>query len=138
MTFKPASARVSLRPLFRKRMFAHLKEKGAKMADAVDQIFGKKIRALRQKSGLTQDALAKRSTLSVDAVRRIEYGAFSPSLKTIRKLAAGLKMSLKRLLQSLQRGQRTLHDRACDFLAGRTAAEIAQAWRVIRAMFGKQ
>ncbi len=63
------------------------------MADAVDQIFGKKIRALRHKSGLTQDALAKRSTLSVDAVRRIEYGAFSPSLKTIRKLARGLNIS---------------------------------------------
>ena len=42
-------------------------------------------------------------------------------------------MSLKWLFQS---GSRTLHDRACDFLAGRTAAEIAQAWRVIEQCLG--
>ncbi len=105
------------------------------MADAVDQIFGKKIRALRHKSGLTQDALAKRSTLSVDAVRRIEYGAFSPSLKTIRKLARGLNISLRRLFQIVDRGGRSLHDRVCDFLAGLTSEQVARAWRVIRAMF---
>jgi transcriptional regulator with XRE-family HTH domain len=108
------------------------------MGNAADEDFGRGMRALRLEKGLTQEALAERSDLSVDAVRRIEHGAFSPSLKTVRKLAAGLKMSLKRLFQSLQRGQRTLHDRACDFLAGRTAPEIAQAWRVIRAMFRKQ
>jgi transcriptional regulator with XRE-family HTH domain len=135
MTFKPASARMSLRPLSCQRMLAHFKEKGGKMADAVDQDFGKKIRALRHKSGLTQDGLAKRSTLSVDAVRRIEYGSFSPSLKTIRKLASGLNISLRRLFQIVDRGRRSLHDRVCDFLAGRTNAQVARAWRVIRAMF---
>jgi transcriptional regulator with XRE-family HTH domain len=105
------------------------------MADAIDQTFGKKIRALRLRSGLTQDALAKRSTLSVDSVRRIEYGTFSPSLKTIRKLASGLNISLRRLFALVDRGRRNLHDRACDFLAGRTNAQIARAWRAIQAMF---
>src|SRR5258708_18715352 len=98
------------------------------MADGVDQVFGKSIPALRQKSGLTQDALAKRSTLSVDAVRRIEYGAFSPSLKTIRKLARGLNISLKRLFQIVGRGGQSLHDRVCDFLAGLTGDQVAPAW----------
>jgi len=67
------------------------------MADTADQAFGKQIRTLRHERGLTQEELARRSSLSVDSVRRIEYGAFSPSLKTVRKLAAGLKISLKRL-----------------------------------------
>jgi transcriptional regulator with XRE-family HTH domain len=107
------------------------------MPDGVDQVFGKRIRELRHKSGLTQDGLAKRSTLSVDAVRRIEYGSFSPSLKTIRKLARGLNISLRRLFQIVDRGSRGLHDRVCNFLAGRTSDQVARAWRVMRAMFRK-
>ena|SRR5258708_34296110 len=105
------------------------------MADGVDQVFGKSIPALRHKNGLTQDALAKRSTLSVDAIRRIEYGSFSPSLKTIRKLATGLNISLRRLFQIVDGRSRSLHDRVCDFLAGRTHDQVARAWKVIRAMF---
>lgn len=105
------------------------------MNDAADQSFGKLVRALRQERHLTQEQLAERSQLSIDAVRRIEYGAFSPSLKTVRKLAEGLKISLTRLFQSVERGRRSLHERVCRFLANRRTADVARVWELIRAMF---
>lgn len=105
------------------------------MRGSVRRRFGEHIRELRKVRGLTQEALAERSKLSVDAIRRIERDAFSPSLETVRKLAGGLDLSLKTLFQGLDGERRDPAQELCDFLARRTPREVKLAWRVLRAMF---
>jgi len=97
--------------------------------------FGNHLRDLRTARKLTQEQLAERSTLSVDAIRRIERGAFSPSLETLGKLSEGLDLSLKTLFHSFERERSDRVAELCDFLARRTGREVQLAWRVIRAMF---
>ena len=59
--------------------------------------FGELTKSLRDARGLTQEQLAERSGLSADTIRRAEHGDFSPSLKTIGKLARGLDLDLSTL-----------------------------------------
>lgn len=105
------------------------------MRKSVPRQFGGHIRNLRLARNLTQEALAERSNLSVDAVRRIERGAFSPSLETVRKLSSGLDLSLRTLFHSFEREKRDHVAEICDYLARRSGREVKLAWRVIRAMF---
>lgn len=108
----------------------------AKTARAnVRKRFGEHIRDQRKSRGLTQEQLAERSGLSVDAVRRIERGAFSPSLETVRKLSEGLDLSLRTLFVGVEGERRDPVQEICDFLANRNAREVKLAWRVLRAMF---
>jgi transcriptional regulator with XRE-family HTH domain len=97
--------------------------------------FGAHIRALREARHLTQEALAERSELSVDSVRRIERGAFSPTLNTLAALAKGLEISLASLFESFDRGRRDDVAEIVDYLATRTAREVRTVWRVVRALF---
>jgi len=105
------------------------------MSDPVGRKFGSHIRDLRKARVLTQEALAERSSLSVDAVRRIERGAFSPSLDTVRKLAVGLEVSLSTLFESFTMQRRDTVAEICDLLERRRPDEIRLVWRVIHAIF---
>ncbi len=93
------------------------------------------MRKLRNARELTQEALAERSDLSVDAIRRIERGSFSPSLDTLGKLSVGLDVSLKTLFQGFERERTDDVAEICDFLTSRSGREVKLAWRVIQAMF---
>ena len=97
--------------------------------------FGDHLRRLRNSKGLTQEELAERSDLSVDAIRRIERGAFSPSLDTLGKLTVGLDVSLKTLFHSFERERSDQVAEICDFLSSRSGREVQLAWRVLQAMF---
>jgi transcriptional regulator with XRE-family HTH domain len=97
--------------------------------------FGAHVRKLRRARRLTQEALAERSELSVDAVRRIERGRLSPTLETLKKLATGLNLSLHRLFQNLDEDRPHQVDAISDFLGRRSGREVQLAWRVIQAMF---
>lgn len=97
--------------------------------------FGDHMRRLRTARRLTQEKLAERSELSVDAIRRIERGSFSPSLETLGKLAGGLNVSLKTLFQGFERDRTDQVAEICDFLAHRSGREVQLAWRVLQAMF---
>ena len=44
----------------------------------------------RRRSGLTQDALARRMGTSVSAISRLESGFHAPTIETLRKLAVAL------------------------------------------------
>ncbi|HTS79063.1 MAG TPA: helix-turn-helix transcriptional regulator [Myxococcaceae bacterium] len=101
----------------------------------VGRKFGSHVRILRHARGLTQEALAERSELSVDAVRRIERGGFSPSLDTVNKLATGLDVSLRTLFQDFDRDRRDQVAELCDYLGKRTRSELRMVWRIMRAMF---
>jgi len=96
--------------------------------------FGAHVRTLREARRLTQEALAERSELSVDAIRRIERGAFSPSLNTLAGLAKGLEVSLASLFAGFDRGRRDDVAEIADYLATRTAREVRLVWRVVRAL----
>lgn len=65
------------------------------MTDA--EIFGKRIRELREKRGLSQEKLAQASNLTTGFVSTIESGKKTPSLTTILKLAYGLKIDAAEL-----------------------------------------
>jgi transcriptional regulator with XRE-family HTH domain len=58
---------------------------------------GQRIRALRQRRGLTQRALADACDLSANAVGLIERGETSPSVSTLHRLALALEVSLAEL-----------------------------------------
>ena len=101
----------------------------------VGKRFGVHVRTLRHARQLTQEEVAERSELSVDAVRRIERGAFSPSLETVNKLASGLDVSLRTLFNDFDRDRRDQVAELCDYLGTRNKTELRMVWRVIRAMF---
>lgn len=105
------------------------------MQTRIDHKFGRQIRELRQGRRLTQVALARGSGLSIDAVRRIERGAFSPSLETIRRLCTGLGVTMATLFQGLETGRRDDLAELCDWLASRSREDIALLRRLARALF---
>ena len=45
--------------------------------------------------GLTEEQLAEASGVSVAYIRRLEHGTANPSLRTLKRLAAGMGMALK-------------------------------------------
>ena len=97
--------------------------------------FGLHIRELRRERKLTQEQLAEGSGLSVDAIRRIERGAFSPSLETLRKLSGGLRISLRTLFDTFEPRHRNEVAEICDFLQTCSRSQLKQARRVLHALF---
>ncbi|WP_106092482.1 helix-turn-helix domain-containing protein [Enhygromyxa salina] len=88
--------------------------------------FGRHVRSCRRARGLTQETLAERSRLSLDTVRRVEKGTFSPSLDTLRKLCMGLRLELSTLFESLELGEREAARELGDALADLTP-EVQQS-----------
>lgn len=97
--------------------------------------FGQHIRLLRRARDLTQEALAERSELSIDAIRRIEAARFSPTLTTLGKLARGLEMSLSSMFAGAERPGRPVAAEVANYLEGRSAKECQLALRVVRSIF---
>jgi transcriptional regulator with XRE-family HTH domain len=57
-----------------------------------------KLIALREKQGLTQRELAKRSKVTNVTISRIETGVYDPRLSTLRRLAKALGVKVADLL----------------------------------------
>ena len=55
------------------------------------------LRHIREERGITREALASRSDMTVNGLARIEHGAVAPGWGTVRSLAAGLGVSLVEL-----------------------------------------
>ncbi|WP_109829356.1 helix-turn-helix domain-containing protein [Reichenbachiella versicolor] len=60
--------------------------------------FGQHLKRLRLEAGLTQEQLARDSNIDFTQVGRYERGVRSPSLTSLKKLAVGLKLHPKALL----------------------------------------
>lgn len=99
--------------------------------------FGKHVRSLRRARSLTQGVLATRSQVSQDTVRRIEHGAFSASIETIRKVCEGLEITPSTLFESFELGRHDDHREIVDLLSTRTPAERRRALRILRALFAE-
>lgn len=73
--------------------------------------FGLRLRQLRLKCGLSQDSLAERTNVHPTAIARFERGAREPRLTTILRLARGLKVPPRALIEGLtwpeDQGQKT-------------------------------
>lgn len=104
--------------------------------DAFRARMGSQVRALRRERGLTQQKLAELCGLSADTVRRLEFGAFSPSITTLRLVVGGLQLSLGVFLDSLESGERAVEREIVDLLGTRSADERLVALRVLRALLG--
>lgn len=84
---------------------------------------------------MTQEALAERSGLSVDSIRRLERGGFSPSLDTLWKLCQGLELMLSTLFSGLEVGERDLTRELIDLVLGRSPGERELGFHVLWALF---
>lgn len=60
---------------------------------------GDAIRALRKQTTLSQEALAERSGLDPSEIARIESGEVDPAWGDVRRVAAGLGVSLETLAE---------------------------------------
>lgn len=64
--------------------------------------FGKRVSALRKKSGMTQEQLAAKTTLAVRTIASIEQGRRWAKLPTLHKLSKGLGVSTSDLFTGLK------------------------------------
>ncbi len=61
---------------------------------------GDKIKVLRNKQGLTQDALARKCDIPYTTLTKIEANVITkPSIQTVVKIATGLDVSIDELLK---------------------------------------
>jgi len=61
---------------------------------------GDKIKALRNKQGLTQDALARKCDIPYTTLTKIETNVITkPSIQTVAKIAAGLGVNVDELIR---------------------------------------
>jgi transcriptional regulator with XRE-family HTH domain len=67
---------------------------------AVARQFGKAVKELRLKKGMTQQALADACGLDISYVGQIERGQRNPTLGAIQGLASVLKVKISELLKS--------------------------------------
>jgi transcriptional regulator with XRE-family HTH domain len=61
--------------------------------------FGKRLKALRERRGLTQEALAAKAGVARAYVARLEIGRHDPSLSRLQVLARALGMKVSKLVE---------------------------------------
>jgi len=65
-----------------------------------NQTIGNKIKLLRNKQGLTQDELARKSALPYTTLTKIETNVITkPSIQTVMKIAKGLRIGVDELMK---------------------------------------
>jgi transcriptional regulator with XRE-family HTH domain len=70
-------------------------------AKALASAFGRRLRALRKREGLTQERLARRSNMQATVIGRLERGQHEPRLASVLSVARGLGVSPGELLDDL-------------------------------------
>ena len=94
--------------------------------------FGAHLKSLRDARGWTHQQMAERSTLAIDTISRLERGSFSPSIRTIFKLADGLELSVSTIFAGFENGARQHRAEMGDLLRSLSPAELDAAARVLR------
>src|SRR5436190_23433869 len=74
--------------------------------DDLRAAFGYRVRELRERAGLTQEALAERADLDVTYVSGIERGRRNPGLNILGRLAKALRVPLPTLVADLREAPR--------------------------------
>ena len=66
----------------------------------MEREIGDKIKQVRQKQGLTQDALAKKADIPYTTLTKIESNVITkPSIQTVGKIAKGLGITIDELMK---------------------------------------
>jgi transcriptional regulator with XRE-family HTH domain len=73
----------------------------AKQSDNFLKRFGETVRAVRESLGISQEELAARCKLHRTYVAGVERGIRNPSLKSIKKVAEGLGLTLAALFDNV-------------------------------------
>lgn len=71
-------------------------------AEELQSLFGRRVQALRQDQGLTQEELAEATQLSVEYISKIERGLASPSFSVIARLIDVLEVPPPDLFSTLK------------------------------------
>jgi DNA-binding XRE family transcriptional regulator len=61
--------------------------------------FGKNVRSIREKKGMTQEDLAHNAGISFTTVNNLENGHLNPTLATIYAIAESLKVQVEQLFE---------------------------------------
>lgn len=109
-------------------------KKAVRTPTAQDRQFGRHVRSLRRARGLTQEQLAERSTLSPDTIRRLEYGSFSPTHDTLRKLCHGLRVRVSTLFLGLELAERDIPREFTDLVSTMDPAELDTLIRAVHSL----
>ena len=96
---------------------------------------GRHIQGLRRARGWTQKALAERSDISTDTVRRLESGAMAPNIDTLVRLCAGLDLLVSRFFAALELPDNDVTRDVIDLLGTRPPREQTLAINMLRALF---
>jgi len=72
-------------------------------ADRASRAFGKRMRELRHREGMSQDMLARETDIHPTSIGRLERGDREPKLTTILRLADGLGVEPGELVNGLRR-----------------------------------
>ncbi|MBU2548287.1 MAG: helix-turn-helix domain-containing protein [Proteobacteria bacterium] len=104
----------------------------------IKKIFGRRVRALRTKQGLTQEELGEKSSLDYKYLGGVERGERNPGLINILKIAHGLNVSLDELftLDHEVPDTRALREEITDLLESSSETDLRVFYRVIKAVFG--
>jgi transcriptional regulator with XRE-family HTH domain len=73
----------------------------ARRADSLALRFGARVRVLRLKRGLSQEALAEEAGIHRTYIGGIERGLRNPALKNINALARALRVTLSELFEDV-------------------------------------
>jgi transcriptional regulator with XRE-family HTH domain len=64
-------------------------------------IFNERLKALREKAGMTQEGLARTACISVSAVSKLEQSDIDPSWSTVQALAQALGVDCRSFMQNV-------------------------------------
>jgi transcriptional regulator with XRE-family HTH domain len=108
-------------------------------AKALASAFGRRVRELRERQGLTQDRLAKRSGMQASVMGRLERGKHEPRLSAVLSVARGLGVSPGELLDNLAAVEQGMDSHPVLQLSARrspNAGQRAQGRRPARRSLG--
>lgn len=69
------------------------------MSENILQLFGERVRQLRQAQGLTQEKFAQKCSLHKNYIGMVERGERNPSLINIGVIAKGLEIQISELMK---------------------------------------
>ena len=99
---------------------------------------GLRIRELRKAQGLTQEQLAEKAEISYKYLGEIERGEINPGIINLSKIANGLALPLKEIINvdmESRSEENLLREEILGLLAGKFPDDLKKALRVLRAVF---
>lgn len=112
----------------------------------VRELLGRRVYAVRELRGLTQERLAERMEMSAKSISDIERGVVNPRLETLHKLATALGLELWELLRFEEKTATgpaenaaaafAAHEQIMTYVRGQAPVTLERVVRVIEAMLG--